>query len=361
MFYKEFISSIEKVTSKLQDDESRELYDSRLEYYFLRNEDKLLSRITETAKKYRNTFSCWGLDQYYSRHPENREKPIVIFGAGNMGGGTIRALKLLDKNILHLVDNDSAKQGNEVLGFVVESPECLRNSDAIVIVAVSRMLQINIYYQLLGLGISETNILMHQEGGLYLDYGKQYFDVEQVRPSDEGEIFIDAGCFDGMSSVNASRWAKGKLKKVYAFEPDVNSLDLCRHNLQSLGCEFELHNVATWDSKKRLCFDIHENAGYGSKVSDIGKTFVDADSIDNILKGEKATYIKLDVEGSELKTLNGAIQTIKKWRPKLAVSLYHKPEDIIELVSFVENLDLGYKYYIRQYQTRRFETTMYAI
>lgn len=93
----------------------------------------------------------------------------------------------------------------------------------------------------------------------------------------------------------------------------------------------------------------------------MGGVQVRANSIDNLLGDECVTYIKLDVEGSELRTLRGAINTIKHWRPKLASSIYHKPEDIIELPAFVEDLDMNYKYYIRQYQTRILETTLYAI
>ena len=73
------------------------------------------------------------------------------------------------------------------------------------------------------------------------------------------------------------------------------------------------------------------------------------------------SYIKMDVEGSELEALKGSIETIKKYRPKLAISLYHKPEDVIEIPVFLEKLDLGYKYYLRHYQTRMEETVLYSV
>ena len=92
-----------------------------------------------------------------------------------------------------------------------------------------------------------------------------------------------------------------------------------------------------------------------------GEVSIKADSIDNKLKGRKATYIKMDVEGSELEALKGSIETIKKYRPKLAISLYHKPEDVIEIPVFLEKLDLGYKYYLRHYQTRMEETVLYSV
>ncbi len=361
MYYQGLINQIEDVIKKLQDDESRELYDARLEYYYERSEDRLQERVAALAPKYKDTFHCWGLKDYYGRHPENADLPFIVFGAGNMGRQTIRALRLLDRKIAGLVDNASALWGKEVCGIRVSDSSLLKQKDGIVVVAVSSPIQIGIYYQLLSMGVPETKIIMHQEGGLFLDYGRQYFDVDAVKPSEDGEVFIDAGCYDGLSSVNAAKWAEGRLEKVVAFEPDVNSLKKCEEKIKSIGCEYEIHNLATWDTKARLSFDIHENAGYGSRVSGDGTVFVEADSIDHVLDGKKATYIKLDVEGSELKTLQGAVETIRRWRPKLAISIYHKPEDIIEIPAFVENLDMDYKYYIRHYQSRIFETTLYAI
>lgn len=114
------------------------------------------------------------------------------------------------------------------------------------------------------------------------------------------------------------------------------------------------------ERKTTLTFNVNSDFGYASSVDANGKEVVCADSIDNILAGRPATYIKLDVEGSELETLKGAVNTIKKYRPKMAVSLYHRPEDIIVLPLFIESLGMDYRYYIRHYQTRWCETTLYA-
>ncbi|KLD70712.1 hypothetical protein Y887_10455 [Xanthomonas pisi DSM 18956] len=62
-----------------------------------------------------------------------------------------------------------------------------------------------------------------------------------------------------------------------------------------------------------------------------------------------ATFIKLEIEGSELKALHGARETIKKNRPKIALSLYHKPEDFLTLMEFIAQTDKGYKLGFRQH------------
>ena len=72
------------------------------------------------------------------------------------------------------------------------------------------------------------------------------------------------------------------------------------------------------------------------------------------------TFIKMDVEGAELKALYGAEKIIKANRPKLAICLYHKPEDIIEIPEYIINLGLDYSLYIRHQSFCTGETILYA-
>ncbi|WP_213876101.1 FkbM family methyltransferase [Pseudomonas sp. dw_358] len=65
--------------------------------------------------------------------------------------------------------------------------------------------------------------------------------------------------------------------------------------------------------------------------------------------GQTATFIKLEIEGSELKALHGARQTIARNRPQMAISMYHKPEDLLTLTEFVVETDKGYRLGFRQH------------
>jgi FkbM family methyltransferase len=64
---------------------------------------------------------------------------------------------------------------------------------------------------------------------------------------------------------------------------------------------------------------------------------------------EPVSLIKLEIEGSELKALNGAIKTIQRDRPKMALSIYHKPEDLLTITDFVTKTDRQYKLSLRQH------------
>ncbi len=86
-----------------------------------------------------------------------------------------------------------------------------------------------------------------------------------------------------------------------------------------------------------------------------------ARAIDNVEECRDATFIKMDIEGSEYEALIGAQNTIKKNRPKLAICIYHSDEDMLRLIELIANWDLGYKFYIRHHAQKISETVLYAI
>lgn len=76
---------------------------------------------------------------------------------------------------------------------------------------------------------------------------------------------------------------------------------------------------------------------------------------------EKVTFIKMDIEGAEYEALLGAKETIQKNKPKLAISIYHKPEDIISIPKLIKSMVPNYRLYIRHYSNADNETVLYAI
>ena len=75
---------------------------------------------------------------------------------------------------------------------------------------------------------------------------------------------------------------------------------------------------------------------------------VEAQSLDNLLGGERVDYIKFDVEGAEKEAISGALETIGTHRPALMISLYHRSEDIFELPLMIHERFPDYKFYIRR-------------
>ena len=83
--------------------------------------------------------------------------------------------------------------------------------------------------------------------------------------------------------------------------------------------------------------------------------------IDDVVGKDNVTFIKMDIEGSELEALRGASKTIQEHSPKLAISVYHKPEDIIDIPLFISEINSGYKFYLRHYTNWSVDTVLYAI
>ena len=89
--------------------------------------------------------------------------------------------------------------------------------------------------------------------------------------------------------------------------------------------------------------------GPGSFAADIGNENVETISIDTMLNGQRASYIKMNIEGSEKQALKGAEKTIKKYKPKLAVAGYHRTEDFWKIPSMIKEYREDYKLYLRSY------------
>lgn len=74
----------------------------------------------------------------------------------------------------------------------------------------------------------------------------------------------------------------------------------------------------------------------------------------------QSIFIKMDIEGGEFDALNGAMDTLKNFRPLLAISIYHRIDDYIRIPNFLkDNLD-SYKFFIRHHSPLADETVLYC-
>lgn len=192
---------------------------------------------------------------------------------------------------------------------------------------------------------------------------EQYFEQGIIKP-EKNEVFVDAGFFTGETSRRFAQWCGMHYDKIYAFEPDDDNIEkymISDNKIERL----EMVKAAAWNSDTELCFEKGREKKHGqgsaSCVSDCGSVKVKARSIDSVLDGERCTFIKMDIEGSELNALRGAEKTIKKYHPKLAICIYHKPEDIVEIPQYIHSICSEYKMYIRHYSNCGAETVLYAV
>ncbi len=74
----------------------------------------------------------------------------------------------------------------------------------------------------------------------------------------------------------------------------------------------------------------------------------------------RADFIKMDIEGYELAALMGAENVIRQFRPRLAISLYHRPEDYFEIPLWIASRFPWYELHLDHYTLHREETVLFA-
>ena len=247
------------------------------------------------------------------------------------------------------------------MGYKVLSPfELINHKDALVIIA-SEIFGTDMYLQLARSGFPQYNIFFPPYRRLTGGKGHQYFDVFEPK---EHEVFVDAGCYDGITSVDFVKWCGGKYDKIYAFEPCKDMMEKCKKTFDANDIKnYQLIDKATWSDNTEVYFsdDFGTAIMGGSQVLESGNNKIKTAKIDDILQGNYVSFIKMDIEGSELEALKGARESIIKHRPRLAICIYHKSEDIFEIPSYILELIPDYKLYLRHYCSDIWETVLYAV
>lgn len=189
----------------------------------------------------------------------------------------------------------------------------------------------------------------------------QYF-VDSIINLSPNEVFVDAGAYDGDTINKFIKLCKNKYKHIYAFEPDNSAFKNLVINAQSYD-NISFVNAGLHNEAETVKF---ENAIFGSshiKSNDSNNCmqFVDKLFIKGDVLNLTPTFIKMDIEGSELAALNGFSNTIESFKPSLAICIYHKPEDIWEIPLCINNMNNNYKIFIRHHTYSDTETVCYAV
>ena len=188
----------------------------------------------------------------------------------------------------------------------------------------------------------------------------QYFPDESILPKTEKEIFIDAGAFNGATSRQFSDWVNGKYEKIYVMEPDDLMFTITKEYLKLKNISsIELVKAGAYSNNGEIHF-LENNLSGSSKISEDGGCVIKTVSIDSMLDGACATYIKMDIEGAEMEALIGADKTITNYMPKLAISIYHKDDDLWKLPYYLMKKYPDYKFFMRHYTDITTETVLYA-
>lgn len=183
---------------------------------------------------------------------------------------------------------------------------------------------------------------------------RQYF--EEFLNLKNDEVFVDAGGFEGETVLEFIKRCSN-YRAVYIFEPEPKNILKAKENLK------KYKNIYFYEkgvSNKKEVLKFSSGDGASSKITDIGDIEIHVDSIDNIIK-EKITFIKMDIEGAEGVAIDGMKNHILNDYPKMAICVYHKPDDFWKIPEQIFNIRDDYKVYLRHYNEGITETVMFFI
>lgn len=183
-----------------------------------------------------------------------------------------------------------------------------------------------------------------------------YFGTDVLAPT-ATEVLVDGGAYNGDTILDFARRTGGRWQAIHAFEPDPANADrLLGHCADLPG--LTLHRAGLW----RQSGDLRFNAAgqLGSALDSDGALVVPVRALDDVDAGP-VSLIKLDVEGAEAAALEGAAATIRHYRPKLAISAYHRAGDLADLPALVEHIQPGYRFFLRHHGAAWFDSVIYAI
>jgi len=190
--------------------------------------------------------------------------------------------------------------------------------------------------------------------GFTNNHSEQYFDKELI-PNIKNISFVDGGGYVGDTATEVIKNFPD-FKKIYLIEPIFQNMRIAK---RELGHHKNIEFLTCGVSNKKETIFFNEDKSF-STIYGKGTQSVEVNTIDNIVK-ERVDFIKLDIEGAEQNAVEGAKETIKKYKPILAICVYHKAEDWYKIPAQVLNIESKYDIYLRHYMEGIFETVMYFI
>lgn len=172
---------------------------------------------------------------------------------------------------------------------------------------------------------------------------------------------VDCGAYDGDVARDALTSGR-RLNRWFAFEPDTDNF--ARLHAWLAGQRNQVGEALTLPAAVGADNTVLSFAGglsTSSHLSADGTVKVPCLRLDDVLAQVPVNYIKFDVEGAEADALRGAAALIRRQRPALAVSIYHRPEDLYALPELIDEIACGYRLHLRLHALAGIDSVLYAL
>lgn len=330
------------------------------------------------------------------------ERKVYIYGIGNSMDLYQNGLKRINfKFDGYCVDSDFLKEGQmEYAGKAVEDINSLNSKeDCIVVFSFSVISANKMMKKASDLGfetylldrvvlalnkdrVLETYGLLEDEKskevyeeiircrveGRYPKIGywtdNSYFCWEEFTMKQLGTVFVDCGSYVG-DTIESYIWkSEGSFRHIYGFEPDGDNYKSACHRKERLekewniGGKLTIVNAGVGAETRKLKYTRNRD-GLGTILSEYGEEEGEIYALDDYLE-EQCDFIKADVESFEYDMLSGAKLVIKKYKPNLAICIYHNAVDLFSIAMYIKEIDNRYKFAVRHHSNTLSETVLYA-
>lgn len=201
-------------------------------------------------------------------------------------------------------------------------------------------------------------------GELVLTFLLEQYRLKDIVEPRSGDVVLDCGAYRGETALWFARRV-GKGGRVVAFEPAAHNAEGLRRNLAA-NRSVEMGPVtvvecAVSSSAGMLHFNTHAE---NSSCMDAASTeSVPAVTIDDVVEEQhlgRVDFIKMDIEGGEVDALRGAEGTLKRFTPRLAISAYHRPHDLPDIVALIRQACPDYRLYLSHKPPGLCDTVLFA-
>ncbi|MFH0951470.1 MAG: FkbM family methyltransferase [bacterium] len=176
-----------------------------------------------------------------------------------------------------------------------------------------------------------------------------------------GDYIVDAGANFGLFAILATEKI-GPTGRLLAFEPVAQTAKALAKTIANNSIiNIELVTKALGSANGQIKFSLYDSllssSGYGhDDQTTKGQELVEQITLDNFLIAKdwpRLDFIKADIEGMERDMLIGAKQSIRRFKPKLAICIYHRPDDPAVIEQLIRDM-------VPEYQIITTKTKLYA-
>jgi FkbM family methyltransferase len=172
----------------------------------------------------------------------------------------------------------------------------------------------------------------------------------------ENEILVDGGAFDGDTVAGFAERTNGRYRHIHAFELDPANLDALRRRVMPMP-RVTIHPVGLWSGHATL--NLAPGHGATTSPGENDRVPVPVEALDQLGLGP-VSFIKLDIDGAERLALQGAVETIRRHKPKLSLAVSHAPDDLAAIPELITAIRPDYCFRLRHHSPIFHDTVLYA-